>query len=106
MKNTNNKQMQCRRSLQYDGLCPVGKRYEMESVLIEKLKDTIKAINGDNENLISYDALSDTWSIEAVNDSKCVRLGEVSGDIFVEAPTLEEAVEKLAVAVEEYNNQK
>lgn len=71
----------------------------------EAYKEVVESIDGDNENMVSYDSQSRLWEIQAVNNTMCA-LGEVSGEIIVESPNLDALLIAFRMAVIDYNMKK
>ncbi|AUR85980.1 hypothetical protein NVP1081O_245 [Vibrio phage 1.081.O._10N.286.52.C2] len=69
----------------------------------KRYAELINSIDGDDENILSFETFDNSWRVEAVNGTVCP-LGEVSGAINVSAPTLDELLVKLEAAIREYNS--
>lgn len=68
----------------------------------DKYKELVESINGDNENVLSYEPYGGTWEIQANNES-CVRIGETEGNIIVTADNLNDLLIEFENAITEFN---
>ena len=68
----------------------------------DKYKELIESINGDDENVLSYDTHDGMWEVQA-NNGTCVRIGEVEGNIIATADNLDDLLIELQQHITEFN---
>ena len=73
---------------------------------IGRYRQIVENINGDKENILSYDHNTGLYAIQAINTSRSVSLGEVDGLISVEDSSFTALLDKFALAVDNYNRSK
>lgn len=70
----------------------------------EHYKKLVDMIEGDDENVLSYNTFDSLWEVQAHNES-CVRIGEIEGKIIVTANSLDELLVKFEAAILDHNKQ-
>jgi len=74
----------------------------IEMIKYVSLIKQLESVGIDSENVLSYHSSNDTWSIEAVNKSFNVAIGDTGGEIISFASTLKQVVDSFEIKVVVY----